>query len=170
MSAAISSDFANDFGGRKLRVGDQGSCGGEGVVAAGADAEDAVGRLDDVARAGDEQRVLGVDDGDHGFEAAERAVGAPLFGKFGRGPRHVGRIVFELRFEAFEQGEGIGGAAGETSDDAAIGERANFHRVGLHDRVAEAHLAVAADRHAAFVADGQNGGGANSWSRSGHFS
>ena len=66
-------------------MGDQGPGRGQGVVAAGADAEDAVGRLDDVAGAGDEQRVLGVDDGDQRFEPAQGAVDPPVLGQLGRG-------------------------------------------------------------------------------------
>ena len=141
-------------------MGDEGLRGGQGEVAAGADAEDAVGRLDHVAGAGDEQRVLGVDDGDHRFEPAQRAVGPPFLGQLGGGPRHVGRVVFQLGLEAFEQGEGVGGAAGEAGEHAAVGQRANLHGVGLHHRVAEAHLAVAADGDAAVVADGENRRGA----------
>ena len=60
-----------------------------------------------------------------------------------------------------EQGEGVGRAAGEPGEHAAVGERADLHRVGLHHGLAEADLAVAADGHAAVVADGEDRRGAN---------
>ena len=68
MSAAISSDLRTISAAERFEWATSARAADEGVVAAGADAEDAVGRLDDVAGAGDEQRVLCVDDGDHGFE------------------------------------------------------------------------------------------------------
>ena len=52
--------------------------------------------------------------------------------------------------------EGIGRAASEPGQDTALSQRTDFHCVGLHHSVAEAHLSVAADGHAAVVADGEN--------------
>ena len=53
--------------------------------------------------------------------------------------------VLELGLEPLEQGEGIGAAAGEAGDHLAVEQPANLLGVGLHDRRAERHLAVAAD-------------------------
>ena len=139
---------------------DQRPRGREGVVAAGADAEDAVGRLDHVAGAGDEQRVLGVDHGDQRFEPPQGAVRPPLLGQFGRGARHVRRVVLQLRFEAFHQGEGVGRGAGEADQHLAVHQPADFHGVAFDDGLAHRHLAVAADGDAAVVANGEDGGGA----------
>ncbi len=54
-------------------------------------------------------------------------------------------MFFQLGFEAFEQREGVGGAAGETGDHLAVVEAAHFARVALHDGIAQRYLAVAAD-------------------------
>ena len=70
---------------------DQGPRRGHGVVAARADAQDAVGRLNHVAVAGDQQRVPGVDHGQQGLEPPQGPIGPPVLGQFGRRPRHVAR-------------------------------------------------------------------------------
>ena len=77
---------------------------GHGVVAAGADAQDAVGRLNHVAGAADQQRVLRVDHGEQGFEPPQHAIGPPFLGQFGGRPRHVRRIILQLRLEPFRAG------------------------------------------------------------------
>jgi len=138
-------------------MGDQRAGGGEGVVAAGADAEDAVGGLDDVARAGDQQRVLFVDDGDHGFEPTQRAVGAPFFGKFGGGAGQIGWVVFQFGFEAFHQRKSVGGGTGEANQYAVVHQAADFGGIGFDDGLAERDLAIAAHGDFAVVADGENG-------------
>ena len=99
---------------------DQGPGRGHGVVAARADAQDAVGRLDHVASAADQQRVLGVDHGQQRFQPPQRPVGPPFLGQFGRRPRHVAGIVLELGLEPLQQGEGIGAAAGEADEHLAV--------------------------------------------------
>ena len=55
-------------------------------------------------------------------------------------------MLVELGLEALEQGEGVGGAAGETGEDLAVVERAHLARGGLDDDVAEGDLTVAAER------------------------
>ena len=57
----------------------------ERIIAAGADAHDAVLGLQHVAGAGQHQRHLRVGDDHHGFEAAQIAVGPPVLGEFDRG-------------------------------------------------------------------------------------
>ena len=89
MPAAISSAWRTIWAASSGGVGHQGPRGGHGVAAAGADAQDAVGRLDHVAGAADQQRVPGVGDGQQGLQPPQGAVRPPFLGQFGRRPGNV---------------------------------------------------------------------------------
>ncbi len=53
-------------------------------------------------------------------------------------------MLLQLAFEALEQGEGVGGGAGEAGQDLAVVEAADLLGVAFHHGVAEGNLAVAA--------------------------
>ena len=91
MPAAISKLRADDLAASRSRVGDQGPGGGHGIVAARADAQHAVGRLDHVAVAGHQQRVPGVDHGQQRLQPPQGAIGAPILGQLRGGAGHVRR-------------------------------------------------------------------------------
>ena len=139
---------------------DQGARGRQGVVAARTDGEHAVGLgLDHVTVARDDQRVFGIDHDQHGFQPAQVAVLPPVLGQFHSGPDQLPGVGFKLGFQPLEQGEGIGGGAGETADHvAALAQTAHFDRAALHHRRAEADLPVTGDHHFVALADRQNGG------------
>ena len=88
---AIFSDSRTISAADSVGVGHQGPRRGQGVAAARAGGEDAVARLDHVARAAHEQAVAGVDDDQDRLEAAEHPVGPPELGQLGRGARDVVR-------------------------------------------------------------------------------
>ena len=100
-----------------------------------------------------------VGDEHHRLEPAQIAVGAPVLGELDAGAGELAGILLELGLEPLEQREGVGGRAGEAADDAALGEAAHLPGVALHDGLAEAHLAVAADHDPAALADHQDRGG-----------
>ena len=155
-SAAISRAVRTISRRRQVRVRRQGAGGGQGVGAAGADGGDAVGRLDHVAGAADQQQVVAVDRDHHRFQAAQSAVHAPVLGQLGGGARHAALEILQLRLEALQQGKGVGGGAGEADQHLAVVQPANLVGVALHDDCAERHLAVAADGGFPVFADGQN--------------
>jgi hypothetical protein len=62
-------------------------------------------------------------------------------------------MFLELAFETFEERKGVGGGTGETGDDLAVVQTANFLRVAFHDGVAQRNLAVAAHDDFAVTAD-----------------
>ena len=66
------------------------------------------------------------------------------------------RWSFSFASKRSKQGEGVGAGAGETGDDPIVQQAANFDRVGLHDRTADRHLAIAAEGDHAVVPDAQN--------------
>ena len=132
--------------------------GGQRIVAAGADADDAGFRLQHVAGAGEHQRHVLVGDDHHGFQPAQKAVGAPVLGKLDRGARELAGILFELGFQPLEQRESVGGGAGKAADHVAFAEAAHLLGIGLDDGLADRDLAVAADRDQPALADGQDGG------------
>ncbi|MNE84827.1 hypothetical protein D3C80_1817650 [compost metagenome] len=59
----------------------------------------------------------------------------------------------QLGLEALEQGEGIGGTAGEARQHLAVIETMNLAGVALHDGVAEGYLAIPPDHDLAVAAD-----------------
>ena len=67
-------------------------------------------------------------------------------------------ILLKLGFQPLEQREGVGGGAGKAADHVALAEPAHLLGIGLDDGLADRDLAVAADDHAAALADGQDGG------------
>ena len=148
--------LAHDRFGIKRPV-EQGACGGERVTAARADAGDAGFRLQYVAIAGENQRSFLVGDDHHRFEPAQITVGAPVLGQFDRRTQQLPRILVELGFQPLEQGERVGGGAGKAADHVALAETAHLLGIGLDDGLLDRDLAVAADRHHAALADGQDG-------------
>ena len=94
----------------------------------------------------------------HRFEAAQHAVGAPVLGQFDRGAQQVALVFFELAFEAVEQGEGVGGAAGEAAQHLALVQLAHLAGRALHDDVAQRYLAIAAERDLLAAPYAQDGG------------
>ena len=88
-SPAIFSEASTIGLGVERGVGEQRLGGGEGVGAAGADADDAVGGLDDVAGAADDQAVGLVGHRQHRLQAAQHPVGAPLLGQLDHRPAGV---------------------------------------------------------------------------------
>jgi hypothetical protein len=66
----------------------------------------------------------------------------------------IALVLLELRLEALEEREGVGGGAGESREDAVLVEPPHLARGSLDDDVAEGDLAVAAHRHAVAAAHG----------------
>ena len=131
--------------GVELGVLQQGDGGGLGEVAAAADGDEIVLRLHHVTVAGDDEGFVLVGDGQQRLEAAQGAIGAPVLGQRHGGALQVALMGLQFGFEALEQGEGVGGAAGETSQYLAVVEAMNLAGVALHDGVAKRNLAIATD-------------------------
>ena len=68
---------------------------------------------------------------------AEDFVGSPVFGEFDDGAVELAVVLFELRLEAGEEGEGVGCGASETGEDLAVIETAELPGVGLENFAAE---------------------------------
>ena len=131
---------------------------GQGVVAAGADADQPVVGFQDIAGAGQDQGNIGVGDRHHRLQVPQIAVRPPVLGQLHGRPGQLSGILFELGFQALEQGERIRRGAGESGDHLAVAETADLPRALLDNGVADAHLPVAGDHHLLALADGQNGG------------
>ena len=87
----------------------------------------------------------------------EIAVGAPVLGELDAGALELIGEALELGLKPLEQGEGVGGGAGEAGDDIAVADAADLLGVALDDGLAEGDLAVAGDHHLAALADGEDG-------------
>ena len=66
-------------------------------------------------------------------------------------------VFFQLGFETFKQGKGVGGAASETGNHLAVKKPTNLAGVALHDSVAQADLAIATDDHVVTSTNRNNG-------------
>ena len=77
----------------------------------------------------------------------------PAFAAHVHGP-HDGLITRYL----IEQRERVGTGPGKPGEDLPAHQAANFVRVGLHDRITQAHLAIATNGDDSIAANGQNGG------------
>ena len=103
----------------------------------------------DSASATDEQRL----------QPPQHPVRAPLLGQLHRGAREVAAVLLELGLEALEEGEGVGGGAGEAGQHLVVVHPAHLAGARLHDGLAHRDLAVARHRDPAAMADGDHGGG-----------
>jgi hypothetical protein len=74
---------------------------------------------------------LAVGDGEHRLEPAQHAVGAPVLGELHRGAQQVALVLLELRLEALEEREGVGGRAREAREDAVLVERRTLRAEAL---------------------------------------
>lgn len=140
---------------------EQGAGGGLGIGATGTHGDQAFFGLHHVAIAGDDQGSVLVGDRQHGFQAAQGAVGAPVLGQLDGGPDQVALVLLELRLEALEEGKGVGGTAGETGQHLAPVQPPDFLGVAFHDGIAQGNLAVAADHDLAVAAYRNDGGQGN---------
>src|SRR4029453_10660174 len=145
--------FGGDGLGVQVGVGDERAGGGQRVGAARADADQAVVRLDDVARSRHDERVLAIGHRQERLQPPQDTVGAPILGQLHRRPRQVTPMLLELRLEAGEEGERIGGGPGEARHHTVLVELADFPCAGLDDGRADRDLAVAGDRHLTPVTD-----------------
>ena len=130
----------------KLGVLEQRACRGLRVCATRTDRDDAMLRLEHVARAGDHQRRTRVGHREHRLQPAQDAVGAPVLCQFHRSALKLTLMFVELRFEALEQRECVGGRAGETCEHSIAVKPAHLAGCCLDDDVAKRHLAIAAER------------------------
>ena len=116
--------------------------------------------LEHITVAGNDQRVLTVGDGQHRFKPTQHAVGAPVLGQFHRAAQQIALVLVEFGFEALEQREGVGRAAGKTGKNVAVVERAHLARRCLDDDVAQRDLTIPAQGDAIATPHGQDGGAA----------
>ena len=150
--------LARDVLGREGLAVDERAGGGEREAAAGADADEAVLRLQHVAGAREHEADLLVGDRHHGLEPAQVAIGAPVLGQLDAGARELVRMLLELGLQPLEEGEGVGGGAGETGDHVALADAAHLLGVGLDDGVTQGYLAVAGHHDLRALADAEDGG------------
>ena len=117
--------FGNDAGAELGMVG-EGLGGGLGERASGANGGDAGVGLDHISLAAEEEGGFFVGDDEQGFEVAEEFVGTPVFGELDGGASQVAVVLLEFGLEAAEEGEGVGGRAGESGEDFVLVQAADF--------------------------------------------
>ena len=93
----------------------------------------------------------------HGFQPAQHAIGAPVFGELDRGATQLATVAFEHAFETFQQGKCIGRGAGKSRDDLVVVDLAHLGGIALHHRVTQRDLAITADNDRAVTSHGHYG-------------
>ena len=144
---------------------DQRAGGGQGVVAARADGGDAASGSSTSPTPVTVKIARLVGDDQHGLQPAQIAVGAPVLGQVDAGAGQLLGILLQLGLQPLDQGEGVGGGAGEAGQHLAAGQAAHLAGVALDDGLAHGDLAVAGDDGRAALAHGQDGGPMPVWER-----
>ena len=101
-------------------MGQHGPGRGERVVTARADAYQIVGGNYDIARAGDDKRIILRNHGQQRLQPAQHAVGAPLLGEFRRRAYYVALVILQNPLEALQQSKCVGRCARKTHDDLSV--------------------------------------------------
>jgi hypothetical protein len=148
----------DDVAGRVVGLGQEGPRGGQGEVAARSDGDDSVVRLDQLPRTAQEEAVLQVGDYQQGLEPAEHPVAPPVLGQLDRGAGQVTGIAVELLLELLVQGKRVRHRSGEAGQDLAALQGAHLVRLRLDHGLADADLAVSAERDAAVFSNAENCG------------
>mmetsp|Transcript_6671 Transcript_6671/g.11132 ORF Transcript_6671/g.11132 Transcript_6671/m.11132 type:complete len:258 (+) Transcript_6671:346-1119(+) len=149
---------------------DQSSGGSDGIIRSAPHAEDAIVALQYVAVAGNFQRNGLIGDQEGRLQPAQVLVGPPTLGQLDAAPRELAGMLVQLALQAFQEGEGIGRAAGEAHDGPAllvlvsllpgwsVGRRRfgedspDLLGVGLDDDRAHGHLSISHHAHLAILA------------------
>ena len=135
---------------------EQGSGGCCRIRASAADGRDARVRFDHVALSADEEGLALVGDQKQGFQRAQHLVGAPVLGQLDGGAAQVAVILLQLRLEASEQREGVGGGTGKAGEDLVLIQAANLAGRVLNDAFPEGDLAVSGHNHFSIPANAKN--------------
>ena len=135
---------------------DQRSGRRDGIGTTGPDRHDAVIRLDEIARARQQERGRLVRHDQQGLQPAQRPVRPPVFGQLDGRPLEVAAILIQLRFEARKQGEGIRGRAGESRQDGVVVQPPDLPGAVLDHYRAKRYLPVPGQHRTPLMAHGKN--------------
>src|SRR6266849_2698885 len=92
----------------------------------------------------------------------QELVGTPFLGEFDGSSSEVAMVLVQLRLEAAEQRESIGGGASESGEDFLLVQAANLLGAMLDDGLAQRDLAISGHDDASVAADAEDGGRADS--------
>src|SRR5690606_15618214 len=154
------------FARNRLRIVDvivECACGCEGEIAARAHRNHLMLRLQNIARAGQQQGFLLVRNDEHGIEAAKGAIGAPVFGQLDTGACKLFRETLKLLFEPFKQRKGVRRCAGKADDDLTVRQSADLARVAFENGGPGGDLPVPGDHDFAVFAHAHDGGAVPPW-------
>src|ERR1700677_1864102 len=110
--------------------------------------------FDHVALSAEQKCLFFVADQEQCFEVAQEFISAPIFGEFHGAASEIAVVLLEFRFEAAEEREGVGGRAGESSENFVVVKAADLFCRVFDDGLAERDLSIAGENHAAIAADG----------------
>src|SRR6185295_5092864 len=113
----------------------------------GTDRQNSVVRLDHFARAGDDEAMFFVRDGEQRLETPQDAIAAPFLCQLDGGARKVGGKALQLLLELVEERQRVGGRARKPSDHPATAQQTHLLSVRLHDGLAHRDLSVTTKRN-----------------------
>src|ERR1700678_2722371 len=93
----------------------------------------------------------------------QNSIGTPFLGQLHYRTRQIAVELFELRFKAREEREGVGGGTRESGDDLVVVKAPQFLGRSLQHFRAERHLPVSGHHHFPTPADAQDGCGTYSF-------
>src|SRR5271163_1417830 len=126
----------------------QGLRGGLCVGASAADGGYPAVGLDHIALSAEQERLLFVAHQQQRFQMAQEFIGAPVLGQLDGTASQVAVVLLQFRFEAAEEGEGVGGGSRESRKNFVVVKAANLLRRMFDDGLAKRDLSVAGKNHA----------------------
>src|SRR5690625_4736090 len=145
--------FLDNIAGRQVRIFYQCDRSSLGIGSAGADSQQSLLRLNDIAITGNHENGVLVSDDQQRFEAPQHTVTAPIFGHFDRCSREIATVSLQLALEALEEGKCISCAASKAGDDLIIEQSAHLASVAFHDGLAQRDLTITANGDSVAAAD-----------------
>ena len=138
---------------------EDGSARREGVIAPGANRDEIIIGLHDVAIASNHEQRVGRCHRHDGLQFAQVPILSPIFGELYGGADDLSRILFELGLKAFKKRDAIRGRAGKPNEDFVLIDVPNLFGLGLGHCMANRGLAIRPHRYLSVFSGGHNGSG-----------
>src|SRR6185437_12422944 len=135
--------------------------GGLGIGSSAANGRNSRVRLDHIALAAEQKRLLFIGNEQQGLQMAQKFVGTPVFGEFDRRAANIAVVLLQLGLKAAEKRKSVGGGTRESRQDLLLIQPTDLARVVLNHTLTKRDLSVPGHDNAAIAADAKNCSGAN---------
>src|SRR6185437_5427358 len=153
--------FFSNLPGRKLGMLGQRLGGGLGIGSSAANGRNSRVRLDHIALAAEQKRLLFIGNEQQGLQMAQKFVGTPVFGEFDRRAANIAVVLLQLGLKAAEKRKSVGGGTRESRQDFLLIKPPDLAGIVLDHTFTKRDLSVPGHDNAAIAADAKNCSGAN---------